>query len=355
MNFSKLKLLVIVIFASIVLSACGALPTSSWPGVAVSSKGDFVYVAYATGVYKVDATNGSMAWRYPDKADAAKQFYAAPGISDSLVVVGDYGNALFGLDSGNGAEKWTNTDAKDKWIAGMLIVDKAILAPSADGNLYSLSLDGKVNWKFTANADFWANPVSDGKTVYVPSMDHFLYAINLSDGKLVWKTDLGASGVYGLALGDDGTIYLSTLADEVLAIRADGRSIVWRFKPKGSVWAVPVVKDGIVYIGDLNNKVYAISASNGQSKWEVDAPGPVLCSPAVTPNGLVFASETGAVFMLDFNGKLVWNKTINGKLYSAPVIAGQQVIVGITSGDKDVLLATYDFTGKDGWTFTAPK
>jgi len=368
MNYSKLKLIVVVVFASILLSACGTLPSSSWPGVSVTPKGDFVYVADAASVFKVDATNGSLAWRYPVKADASKQYYAAPELSDSLVIVGDYGNSpsllstetkkfsLIGLDSMTGAEKWTNTDAKGQWVASPLIVGNMVIAPSADGTLYALSpSDGKVVWKFSANAAFWAKPVSDGELVYVPSMDHFLYAVNLSSGTLAWKVDLGASGVYGLAVGDDGTIYLSTLGSEVLAIKSDGRSILWRFKTKGSVWAVPVLKDGVVYIGDANNKVYAITASNGQSKWEVDAPGPVLCAPAMTSNGLIFASETGQVFLMDFNGKLGWNKTINGKLYSSPVVAGQQVVVGVTGGDKNVLLVAYDFTGKDSWTFTVPQ
>lgn len=356
MNFSKMKVLFVVILASLLLSACGALPMSSWPGVTVTTQGDFVYVAYASGVYKVDAKNGSMAWRYPDKADAAKQFFANPALSDSIAVVGDYQNSLFGLDAGNGAEKWVNTDAKGQWIASALIVGQTVLAPSSDGNLYALTMDGKVSWKFTAKGPFWARPVSDGKVVYVPSMDHFLYAVNISDGSLAWKTDLGASGVYGVALGDDGNLYLSTLGDEVLAVTSSRGDILWRFKPSGSIWAVPVVKDGVIYFGDLNNKVYAVSAKDGRSTWgDVTAAGPILNSPAVTPEGLVFATENGTVFMIGYDGKMGWNKTINGKLYSSPVVAGQQVVVGVTQGDKDTLLVAYDFTGKDVWTFTVPK
>lgn len=357
MKFSKMKWLFVVIIGSFLLSACGALPMSSWPGVSVSAQNNYIYAAYATGVFKVDATNGNMVWRYPEKVDNAKQFYAAPASdSNGLVVVGDYGFSLFGLDSETRAEKWTNTDAKGQWVASSLIVNNLIVAPSADGTVYAISpTDGKTVWKFSASSPVWAKPVSDGKIVYISSMDHYLYALNLSDGSLVWKTDLGAASVYGLNLADDGNIYLSTLGNEVLALTANRGDIIWRFTTKGSPWAIPVVKDGVVYLGDLNNKAYAISSSTGKSIWEVDVPGPIASSPALTTNGMIYTAETGDVFELNYNGKKDWNQTINGKLYSEPVLAGDVVVVGVTSGDKNLLLVGYDFSGKQIWTFVVPQ
>lgn len=357
MKFSKLNGLFVIIIGSFLLSACGALPMSSWPGVSVSAQGNYVYAAYAAGVFKVDAANGNMVWRYPEKADNAKQFYAAPASDSSgLVVIGDYEFTLFGLDSETRAEKWTNTNAKSQWVASPLIVNNLVVAPSADGTVYALSLtDGKTAWKFSAGASFWAKPVSDGKIVYISSMDHYLYALKLSDGSLVWKTDLKAAGVYGVNLTDDGHIYLSTLGNEVLALTANRGDILWRFATKGNPWAVPVVKDGVVYVGDLSNKAYAIASDTGKSIWEVDVPGPIASSPALTTNGMIYAAETGDVFELSYSGKKDWNQTINGKLYTAPVVAGEMVVVGVTSGDKNLLLVGYDFSGKQIWTFVVPQ
>ncbi len=358
MNYKKLKIFALLALASLSLTACGAVGSSSnWPGVSLNSAANTVYVAYGTYVFKVDSTNGSMSWRYPSTA-ANKQFYAPPGSNEGLVIAGDIEDGLAGVDSSTGAEKWTNTLAKGKWIAGSIIVNNTIVAPSSDGNVYGLTLDGQEQWKFPAGGAFWATPVSDGKVVYVPSMDHFLYAVNVSDGSQVWKTDMGAACVNGLALDQDGTIYLSTLGNEVLAVNSAGGRIKWRFPLKGNAWAVPVVKDGVVYIGDLTNKIYAISGSDGTSKWAVDGPGPITSAPAITPDGLIFAAENGTVFDMSYTGTKSWSQTINsGKLYSAPVVtAGNLVVVGVLPNSAtDPLLVAYDFTGKQAWTFVMPK
>ncbi len=359
MNHKKLKLFSILALLGLLLSACGAVTsTANWPGVTLDSTGKYIYAAYGTYVFKVDATNGSMVWRYPDTA-ASKQFYAPPASSDSLVVVGDITDGLTGLDTATKAEKWTNTQALGKWIAGSIIVDSTIVAPSSDGDVFAVSSqNGQQIWKYAAKGPFWATPVTDGKVVYAPSMDHFLYALNISDGNLVWKKDLGAASIYGLTLDKEGTIYIGTLANEVLSINSTNGDINWRFKAKGNLWSVPVADNGTVYFGDLNNKVYAVNSSDGSSKWEVDGGAPITSAAAITPEGLIFQTETGTVFAMSFTGTKSWSQTINsGKLYSAPVItAGNLVVFGILpNAATDPLLVAYDFTGKQAWTFVMPK
>jgi outer membrane protein assembly factor BamB len=358
MNHKKLKFFSILALLGLLLTACSVISTANWPGVSLDPSGKYVYVAYGTYVFKVDVTNGSMVWRYPDTA-GSKQFYAPPGSSDSLVVVGDINDGLTELDASTKAEKWTNTQAQGKWIAGPIFINNTIIAPSTDGNVFAISSEnGSQIWKYSATGPFWATPVSDGNVVYAPSMDHFLYALNVSDGSLVWKKDLGAACIYGLTLTKDGTIYISTLANEILSINSSNGDINWRFKAKGNLWAVPVVDNGTVYVGDLDNKVYAINDSDGTAKWEVDGGAPVTSAAAITPDGLIFATENGTLFAMNFNGTKSWSQTINsGKLYSAPVVtAGNLVVVGILpNAATDPLLVAYDFTGKQAWTFVMPK
>jgi outer membrane protein assembly factor BamB len=77
-------------------------------------------------------------------------------------------------------------------------------------------------------------------------------------------------------------------------------------------------------------------------------------APAIMETGIVFAGENGKLVALDFNGELLWNRTVNGKLYTGPVVVDNQLILGIVQGDA--VIHTFNFEGTEIWTpFTPSK
>ena len=308
-----------------------------------------------TGVVAIQS-DGSQTWRYPDKVDNAKSFYAEPAVADGQVIVGDYQNTLFSLDAGNGTEKWTFADTKGRFIASPTVVGNTIIAPNAEGLVYALDLTGKKLWQFSGDAAFWSAAVANkGETVvYVASLDHNLYAIQVSDGSQVWAVDVGSPMLAAPVLADDGMLYVGTIGNQVIAVDSTNGSIAWKFDANGAIWSTPYLKDGILYFGDISNKIFAINAQDGSLSWSDDAPGPVYATPAGIPTGLVFVCETGDIYVVGFDGTLSWTDNVsNGKLYSTPVVLGEQVIIPVEKGDS--LLVTYDFSGRKGWTFAPIK
>jgi len=104
-----------------------------------------------------------MAWRYPADKAATKSFYAAPALTDSELVVGDYGNTLYALDPTTGNQKWTYDKSKGLWVGSPQIVDNVILAPSADVNLYAFDLKGQLLWSFKTQQMIWPNRSATGR------------------------------------------------------------------------------------------------------------------------------------------------------------------------------------------------
>lgn len=351
MKIRKLILFTFGLFA-ILLSACAPSIVGGFPSG--STNQDIVYVSVGDAVLAV-RSDGTQVWRFPTSIDGARKFFGAPLFYENQVIVGDIQNSLYALDAANGVEKWSFKDAKGPYNAGPIAVSGMIITPNGDGNIYAVDLNGKLKWKFTGKASFWSTPVYDGKMIFAASMDHNLYAINPSNGTQAWTVDLGGSSLASPLVTEEGVIYIGTVSNHLLAINASDGKILWQYDTKGGIWSKVAYQDNVIYIGDLAKKVYAIEAKEGVLIWEKDVPGPVLATPAVFTGGMMVVCETGEVVVLGYKSEQFWTDKITNdkKLYSSPIVIGERLVVPIYQGDP--VAVTYDFTGRKGWTLSAPK
>jgi outer membrane protein assembly factor BamB len=350
-------LLAVALVASLLLSACsgaGRIAASSWPGFTVD--GETVYVAYGQAMRALKLQNGNQIWQYPVEADRALTFFAAPVVMDGRVVAGDYTQNVYSLDQATGALQWKFADAEKRFIAPGLVVEDLYLMPSADGTLYALTSEGKLAWSFTQSDEaLWAQPVYDGEKVYLASMDHFVYALQVSEkaARLSWSADLGGAMVSKPALGEDGNLYVGTMTHEMIALSPNGK-VLWRFDTNGAVWATPVVHEGLVMFGDLSGTIYALNAANGRVEWTISVDGPVIGSGALLEDGVAFGIEKAGVQAISFQGVKQWSRAIDGEIQAGLVQAGEFVLVGITNGDR-LIIALDPASGVERWSFTPSK
>ncbi len=343
----------LMIGVAFLASACTTMISGGFPSGTVEQ--NVLYLSTGNAVVAIKS-DGSQLWQYPEKVDSAKSFYAQPVLLDGQVIVGDYQNTLFSLDPATGAEKWNFAEAKGRYIASPTIAGNTIIAPNGVGSIFALDMNGKQLWKFTGKAGFWSAAVAnkDNTVVYIASLDHTLYAINVSSGTQVWAVDLGSPMLAAPALADNGMLYVGTIGSQIIAVDSANGAVGWKFDANGAIWSTPYLKDGILYFGDIGSKIFAVNAADGTQTWSGDAPGPVYATPADISSGLIFVCETGDVFMVGYDGGRSWtDKVSNGKLYSTPVVLGEQVVIPVEKGDS--LLVTYDFTGRKGWTLAPIK
>lgn len=283
-------------------------------------------------------------------------FYAAPVLVGDQLIVGDYRNVLHSLNPQTGAEKWSFSQAKGRWIASPLVVKDIIVAPCADHFLYALDLNGNLLWKFETGQPIWATPSTDGNLVYVASMDHSVYALDVASGDERWKKDLGAAIVFTPTLSDDGVLYLVTLAREIIALNTSGE-ILWNQKVENMVWSQPVVRDDFIYFSDTTGIVYAAQTSDGVIQWNLsiggDAKTASLGIPAAMDDFIIFGLENGELVAVSYSGERLWTRSVNGSLYSGPVVTGDKLLVGVTQGEN--LVISYDVNGNQSWAFKPAK
>ncbi|HFC10391.1 MAG TPA: hypothetical protein ENJ54_11155 [Chloroflexi bacterium] len=348
-NLKKRWLLLIVSLAAVLaLSACGSrLGANSWPGVSVDE--ETVYVAAGPAVYALNAKTGVFRWAFRGEGKSFSA-YAAPAVAPdhSVVVVGDYSGALYGLSGGD--LLWKFSGAQSHYVASPLVTQDAIYAPNADGSLYALDLKGHQKWVFRADGQpLWGTPAFDGTRLYVPSLGHHLYAVNAADGSLVWDVDLGGALASQPTLVD-GVLYVGTFANDVVALNAEDGKVLWKAKTAGWVWSAPAYADGMLYVGDITGKFFALRAQDGETAWTESPDGAIVGRPLVMDGTVYFTTENNLVLAFTPDGKPLWQHTVQGKLYASPVAGDGLVFVAPYKGDELVLAFTPD--GKTQWTLS---
>lgn len=357
MKPKHLLITILMLIAGGLLSGCaaGTGAATSWPGLIVDDQ--TAIVAYNTHVYAIQLSNGSQRWRFPVEADNQITFYASPALTpDGQLIVGAYNNTLYSLDPETGTENWRFTGVRNRFIASPLVTERGIFASNADKVFYALDFDGNQLWTFPMEAESWAQPVSDPDCtcIYVPSMDHRIYALDPEDGRQIWQTeDLGGAVVGTPALGEDGFLYAGTFGSEMLAISTEDGSVQWRFPTDGWVWSGPALHDGRLFFGDLNGNFYALDAANGDGLWQLSAEqldGPIAGSPLVSDDVIYVSTESGTLFALSLEGAVQWSQPVGGKLYTSPLPAAEDLIL-VSPIETDELLVALTTDGAKRWGF----
>ncbi|UYB51027.1 PQQ-binding-like beta-propeller repeat protein [Xanthomonas sp. AM6] len=155
----------------------------------------------------------------------------------------------------------------------------------------------------------------------------------------------------------------------------------WTFTTQGDVSATPTVQGSALYVPDWGGQLYRIDTALGKAVWQVklsDLTGNASSlsrnSPAIARNSVLVGDQaSGTVLAIDKNtGKLLWKTVVEAnaqaRITASPVVYGDRVYVGVSSGDWGGLSPGYKFsfrgsvaaldlkTGKLLWSFrTAPE
>ena len=373
MNNKKIFLITACVLIAGLFTGCASTAgaASSWPGI--SSDGEVGYFAYGSEIYAIDAKNGSLIWRYPSEPDAKTQFFAAPEVSEDQVFAGSYNNSLVALDKNTGTEKWSFNKAKDRFIASPLVVEGKVYAPNTDKYLYALDAVGDLLWSFKAAGPNWTKPVSDGQALYLASMDHFLYALNLEyptsalaidkNGsrtlveKPLWRLDLGTAVVADPVLSE-GRIFVGTIDGKLYSVDIATGKIAWTFTDGdqyNSIWGAPVVTAEAIFIGNEKGEVFAVSPVTGKALWpEPYAAGAEMIAGGIaTENGALFVNKQGKIFTINAAKEPKPVASMDLVMFATPKSAGDKIL--LAPATKEKLFMAVDFSGNEVWSFTPSK
>jgi len=368
----KLLFISMVLLGAILLSACsgGAIRGSSWPGL--TADGDVAYLASGSFVYAINLKDGRELWRYPGSAGGTKLiFYAAPVVTeDGLVIVGSAGTEHdliainpADIDPANNSPKsaWTFAGAKDHWVASPLVIGDKLFAPNADGNLYILDLsNGRTLDVVELGGRLWAQPVTDGMHIYVTSLDHSVFAVDVETYNVAWHEDMDGAITGSPTIGTDGMLYVGSLASQLEQFDpATGQHKVV-FTAQDWIWGTPAVDGDALYFGDVDGNFYSFNTSTQELNWSIQPDGSITASPLVLSDYILVATETGktsessgTIFAISREGDILWSEEVGGTIYTTPVFSNDLIFV--SPMDADGGLYAYDMNGRENsWSPFTP-
>jgi outer membrane protein assembly factor BamB len=273
------------------------------------------HIDYRTQVAPV-ASNGKFTV-YPF---GVHDIYGSPAICQNL-------NRLICADVDNNRKIWDLNVGDIDVLAEPVITEDRVFQGTTDAYLYALNLDGprtqsqdpnfdisaskRVAWKFKADGPVnTAVTLADGN-VYFGSNGGVLYALNESDGSVVWET-------------------------RIKSIEKGARK----------QFTVPLIVDGRLYVGGANKQFYCLDAATGKILWKTALTDWIRSKPAMASEGLLVATVDGKIACVSMEGALKWSKQISThQIYADLVAAGDSVLVN----DSDLWLRRISAAGDVLW------
>lgn len=370
-------LLLAVLLILLTLSACAPSGTSanrsaasggsSWPGL--TALDNVVYLATGREVVALELGERTVAPIWTFKAqDRTGTLYATPAVDGDLLVVGDYGGNLFGIDATNGSLRWQFTESQTRFIGNSLITETLVYAPGSDGVLHAIDRENGVeSWRFTADRGSWSAPALQDGTLYLTSLDGHLYALDAASGDLLWQYpeegetngDTPVLAMVGTPVLHEQMIYFTSFNRLVYALDLETRETQWTYPVGNWVYSSLVLdaENGLLFGADLDGEVFALDLMSGEEEWLFQAGGAIVSSPTLgdyegTP-ALFFTSEDTHIYVLDrlsgealapaFEFKtdfttrfLFFNTGVNTRpaaLYAGPVLMDDLMLIAPHLGD----------------------
>ena len=186
--------------------------------LAIGNNGD-IYVRSGNRFLYSLKSDGSLNWSYSLILKPNKISPAIGGDGTIYMSSGDDGYSLTALNP-DGSVKWQYSIEHKMGTSPAIGQDETIYF-GMDNSLYALNPNGALKWIFesSSNSNFDSAPIIDAGGVIYVHAGRNLYALN-PGGTLKWKIETEIQKYTNLAMGKDGTIYLST-GDQYLCAIGD--------------------------------------------------------------------------------------------------------------------------------------
>ncbi len=280
------------------------------------------------------------------KIGAAEDSEFTPVIEAGYAYAASAAGELLKLDASNGSQAW-RVNIGQKITGGVGVGGSLVMVGTQGGLVYAYDISGKLQWKAKLSSEVLSAPKYFDGLVIVRTGDSRIFGINANDGSRKWVYErttpaLTLRSSAGVVV-DGGVVYAGFAGGKLAAIRADNGKMLWEAsvaQPKGvteieriaDITSLPVVDGPLIYAVAYQGKIAAVDRASGRVVWNRDISS---LSGLSTEDARIFVSHAmGSVYALDYStGKTFWRQAaLKNRNLTAPLPMGSLVAVGDLEG-----------------------
>ena len=247
-----------------------------------------------------------------------------------------------------------NVTIGDRVRSSPAVTEDIVYSASLNGSLYALNQsNGQVIWNNTiAGASISSSPAVVDDRIYVGALYAFsgeIYCFNASTGAFLWNRSF-TDRVISSPTASNDLVYVGSYDKRMYALNASSGGLKWSYLTGDEVQSSPTISGGIVYFGSNDKKLYALNATTGSHIFNYTSGGKIYSTPAVYEGRLVFGSYDNKVYAINISsGTQLWNFSTSGGIWSSPALAEGVVYIG--SNDRKVYAINLT-SGEHIWNHT---
>jgi outer membrane protein assembly factor BamB len=250
---------------------------------------------------------------------------------------------------------WTY-QTEDAIVAAPVIGENTIFVSSIDGFVYALDFSGKMLWKFEADNSIEAPALFLNSRVYVGDFSGYLYCLDAKTGKLIWTYE-----TENQIMGSPNYIYLNNKLHILVGsydyylhcVEAESGKNVWKYESDNFINGAPSISNNMAMFGGCDGYLHMVDIATGKANNKLEV-ATYIAGSVTLADGLAYTGDYDGLFScIDLNKKeLKWqfnNPSSNLPIIASPAVSDKKVVIG----GQDKYLRCFDEEGGQIWSFNA--
>jgi eukaryotic-like serine/threonine-protein kinase len=242
--------------------------------------------------------------------------------------------------------------SKVRWSSLKLFVKIFILVgslpvlsdPAPGQNLADLTRPVYVRWHFKTEAVTNLTPAADNERVYLPLGNGSIVSVRLSDGRLIWRSDIGGALSASPAVDKRNVFVASESLPTPKSVYPQATGVLralsrqsgltsWMRTLPSPVKGVINLNSQYLFVTASDGRLYALGKETGEIEWIKYNSSPFSTLNLVNDETLYASDTYGDIISIELRtGKTLWRYRTRRPLSAPVAVYGSMVYVGAADG-----------------------